>query len=117
MFDEALRLSRYGLCESLLGVRDELWIKSDYWLGKISGSEGDYYAQLARHAEAKKEYLEGVAAYDRQLILTPDDDATLNSKGTALRSLGKLQAELSEFEAAKLFLLKGDRCLQFCFAV
>ncbi|MEG4054638.1 MULTISPECIES: hypothetical protein [unclassified Microcoleus] len=101
VFKEALEKSRYGECESLLGVRDDLWIKSDFWLGRISISEGDYYAYLARYAEAKQEYLEAVAAYDCQLIITPDDNATLNHKGIALGCLGKLQAELSEFEAAK----------------
>jgi tetratricopeptide (TPR) repeat protein len=102
VFDKALKKSRYKECEALLGVRDELWIKSDYWLGRVSRSEGHYYAQFARYVEAKQEYLETVAAYDRQLILTPDDDATLNSKGNALHRLGELQARLSEFEAAKL---------------
>ncbi len=102
VFDKALEKSRYGECESLLGVRDELWIKSDSWLGKISRSEGDYYARLARHAEAKKEYLEAVAAYDSELIITPENEATLNNKSLALRCLGNLQAEISEFEAAKL---------------
>jgi tetratricopeptide (TPR) repeat protein len=107
VFEEALRLSRYGECESLLAVRSELWIKSDFWLGRISQSEGDYYARLARYAEAKQEYLEAVAAYDRQIIIiiTPDDDATLNNKGIVLGCLGKLQARLSEFEAAKQFYL------------
>ncbi|UNU24786.1 tetratricopeptide repeat protein [Microcoleus vaginatus] len=101
VFEEASRLSRYGECESLLAVRGELWIKSDFWLGIISQLEGDYYAQLARHAEAKQEYLEAVAAYDRQQIITPDSKATLNNKGSALRCLGDWQAGLSEFEAAK----------------
>jgi tetratricopeptide (TPR) repeat protein len=102
VFEEALEKSRYGECESLLGVRSELWIKSDFELGRISQLEGYYYAQLARYAEAKQEYLEAVTAYDRQIILTPDDEATLNNKGIALRCLGDLQAQLSEFEAAKL---------------
>ncbi|MEG4502601.1 hypothetical protein QUA81_03015 [Microcoleus sp. F6_B4] len=101
VFDEAVRLSRYGECESLLAVRSELWIKSDFWRGIISVSEGEYYAQLARRPEAKQEYLEAIAAYDRQLILAPDNKATLNNKGIALKSLGNLQAELSEFEVAK----------------
>ncbi|MEG4419248.1 hypothetical protein QUA70_11655, partial [Microcoleus sp. LAD1_D5] len=102
VFEEASRLSRYGECEALLAVRSELWIKSDFRLGRISGLEGYYYAHLARYAEAKQEYLEEVAAYDREIILTFDSKATLNSKGIALRSLGALQAQLSEFEAAKL---------------
>src|SRR4028119_712362 len=101
VFEEASRLSRYGECESLLAVRSELWIKSDFELGRISQLEGDYYAQLARYAEAKQEYLEAVGAYDRELILTPDDEATLNNKGNVLRCLGDLQAQLSEFEEAK----------------
>ncbi|MEG3960395.1 hypothetical protein, partial [Microcoleus sp. herbarium2] len=101
VFEEALELSRYGECESLLAIRSELWIKSDFWLGRTSKSEGYYYAQLAKYAEAKQEYLEAVAAYDRQIILTPDDIAALNNKGNALRCLGYLQAGPSEFEAAK----------------
>jgi tetratricopeptide (TPR) repeat protein len=101
VFEEALELSRYGECESLLAVRSELWIKSDFWLGRISKSEGDYYAQLARYAEAKQEYLEAVAAYDRELIITPDNEGTLNNKAIVLRKLGELQAQLTEFEAAK----------------
>ncbi len=107
VFEEALGLSRYGECESLLGVRDELWIKSDYWIGRISQFEGDYYAQLARYAEAKLEYLEAVAACDRKLILAPDNKATLRSKGIALQYLGELQVKLSEFEAAKLSCLEA----------
>jgi tetratricopeptide (TPR) repeat protein len=101
VFEEASLLSRYGECESLLGVRGELWIKSDFGLGRISESEGDYYAELARYAEAKQEYLEAVAAYDRELIITPDNEGTLNNKGIVLRKLGELQAQLTEFEAAK----------------
>ncbi|MEG4224943.1 hypothetical protein QUA35_01530 [Microcoleus sp. N9_B2] len=101
VFDEALRLSRYGECESLLGVRDELWIKSDYWLGRVSRSEGDYYARLARYVEARQEHLEAVAAYNSALLIAPDDIAALTNKGNALQSLGELQAQLSEFETAK----------------
>ncbi|MEG4858463.1 hypothetical protein QUB75_12420 [Microcoleus sp. K1-B6] len=101
VFDEALEKSRYGECKSLLEVRDELWIKSDYWLGRVSRSEGDYYAQFARYVEAKQEYLEAVAAYNSALLIAPDDINALNNKGNALQSLGKLQAKLSEFEAAK----------------
>jgi tetratricopeptide (TPR) repeat protein len=102
VFRKALRLSRYGECELLLGVRDELWIKSDCWLGIISKSEGDYYAWLARYVEARQEYLEAVAAYNSALLIAPDDINALNNKGNALQSLGDLQAKLSEFEAAKL---------------
>ncbi len=101
VFNKALWLSRYRECESLLEVRGVLWIKSDFRLGWISQFEGGYYANFARYAEAKQEYLEALAAYDRKLILTPDDNYALNNKGNVLRSLGNLQAQLSEFEAAK----------------
>ena len=101
VFDKALKLSRYGECELLLGVRDELWIKSDFRLGMISKSEGDYYAWLARYVEARQEYLEAVAAYNSALLIAPDDIAALTNKGNALQSLGELQAQLSEFETAK----------------
>ena len=101
VFQEALRRSLYGVCESLLGVRDELWIKSDYRLGRISHSEGDYSAQFARYVEARQEYLEAVAAYNSALLIAPDYINALTGKGIALKSLGELQAKLSEFEAAK----------------
>ncbi|MEG4443653.1 hypothetical protein QUB47_14180 [Microcoleus sp. AT9_B5] len=101
VFDEALRKSRYKECEALLEVRDELWIKSDYWLGRVSRSEGDYYAQFARYVEAKQEYLEAVAACNSALLIAPDYIMALNNKGKVLQSLGELQAKLSEFEAAK----------------
>ena len=102
VFDEALRKSRYKECEALLGVRDDLWIKNDYWLGRVSRSEGNYYAWLARYVEARQEYLEAVAALNSALLIAPDDINALNNKGNALQSLGDLQAKLSEFEAAKL---------------
>ncbi|MEG4273949.1 MULTISPECIES: hypothetical protein [unclassified Microcoleus] len=101
VFDQALRKSRYKECEALLEVRDELWIKSDYWLGRVSRSEGDYYAQFARYVEAKQEYLEAVAACNSALLIAPDFIMALNNKGKVLQSLGELQAKLSEFEAAK----------------
>ncbi len=102
VFNEALNKSRYGECKSLLGVRDELWIKSDYLLGWISRAEGFYYTVLARYAEGKQEYLEAVTAYDRALITTPDDRrGTLNNKGIVLLNLGQLQKGIGEFEAAK----------------
>jgi tetratricopeptide (TPR) repeat protein len=101
VFRKALRLSRYGQCKSLLGVREELWIKSDYLLGVISRAEGFYYTVLARYAEGKQEYLEAVAAYERALITNPDDLNTLRSKRIVLLSLGQLQTDIGEFEAAK----------------
>jgi len=101
-FDAALERSDYQLCRSFLSVRSDFCIKSDFQLGRISECEGDYFAQLAQYAEAQQEYLEAIAAYNRELSLTPDDTATLNNKGIALRCLGDLQTRLSETDAAKL---------------
>ncbi|WP_293346453.1 MULTISPECIES: hypothetical protein [unclassified Microcoleus] len=101
VFNGALNKSRYGQCKSLLGVREELWIKSDYWLGLISRAEGFYYTIVHRYAEAKQEYLEAITAYERELITNPDDRNTLRSKGFVLLSMGQLQMGIGEFEAAK----------------
>jgi tetratricopeptide (TPR) repeat protein len=111
VFDKALERSRYRECEALLGVRDELWVKSDFGLGIISRSEGDYYAKLARYVEARQEYLEAVAAYNSALLIAPDSNYALNNKGNALRCLGELQAQLSEFEAAKQSYLEAIAAL------
>ncbi|MGK7953031.1 MAG: tetratricopeptide repeat protein [Xenococcaceae cyanobacterium] len=96
VFEEALRLSRYDLCRALLEVRSELNIGSYEWLGYISASEGNYFAQLARHAEAEAEFTEAIAAYEKALTLAPDDVYALNNQGLALTSLGELQASLTQ---------------------
>lgn len=91
VFDNALQQSRYQQCRTLLEVRGELLIQSDFQLGMVSKSEGDYLAQLALYAEAKQEYLEAISACDRELESAPNDTATHNSKGNALSNLGNLQ--------------------------
>ncbi|MBD2596452.1 tetratricopeptide repeat protein [Nostoc spongiaeforme FACHB-130] len=100
VFEEALRLSRYQQCRSLLEVRSELIINSDFQLGRVSQFEGDYYAQLARYSAAQTEYLEAVAAYNRELTITPNDTSTLNNKGIVLCSLGDLQTQLAQHPQA-----------------
>jgi tetratricopeptide (TPR) repeat protein len=96
VFDKALQQSRYQQCRTLLEVRLELLIQSDFQLGNVSKSEGDYLAQLALYAEAKQEYLEAISAYERELESAPNDTATHNSKGNALSNLGKLQTQLAQ---------------------
>ncbi|OCQ96087.1 hypothetical protein BCD64_12080 [Nostoc sp. MBR 210] len=100
VFEEALRLSRYQQCRSLLEVRSELIINSDFDLGRISLFEGNYYAQLAKYSAAQTEYLEAVAAYNQELSITPDDTATLNNRGVALQNLGELQTQLAQHSQA-----------------
>jgi tetratricopeptide (TPR) repeat protein len=86
-FKEALEQSRYEQCRSLLEVRNELIIQSDFKLGRVSRAEGDYFVTLSLYQEAEQEYLEAIAAYDLQLRLTPDHIYTHNNKGIALRNL------------------------------
>lgn len=100
VFDSALEMSRYKLCDALLDVRSEMSIKSDFHLGGVSQSEGDYFLSLARYDTARREYLEAIAAYDKALTLAPDDVEVHNNKGNALQRLGDLQAELSQHDEA-----------------
>jgi tetratricopeptide (TPR) repeat protein len=107
VFDQTLQRSCYQLCHRLLEVRSELIIQSDFKLGIVSRAEGDYFAQLARYAEAKQEYLEALSAYDQDLKLTPNDPTTLNNKGIALKSLGDLQTVLADYPQALQFYLEA----------
>ncbi len=99
-FDETLKLSRYDECRVLLEIRNELVIQSDFQLGSVSQSEGDYFATLAQHQQAEKEYLEAVESYNQALNRAPDDISAHNNKGNALASLGDLQAGLSQHQDA-----------------
>jgi tetratricopeptide (TPR) repeat protein len=102
VFEQALQRSRYEQCRSLLEVRNELSIQSDFQLGRVSHAEGDYFAQLARYPEAKQEYLEAITAYEQNLRFTPDNIAALNNKGNALAKVGDLQTRLSQHTEALL---------------
>jgi tetratricopeptide (TPR) repeat protein len=102
VFEQALQQSRYEQCRTLLEVRSELSIQSDFQLGRVSHAEGDYFAQLARYPEAKQEYLEAVTAYEQALRFTPDNIAALNNKGNALAKVGDLQTRLSQHTEALL---------------
>jgi tetratricopeptide (TPR) repeat protein len=100
VFEAALRLSRHTICNALLEVRPELSIETDFMLGMTSANEGDYYARLARHKEARQEYLEAIVAYNKELVRAPDYVKAHNNKGNALATLGDLQARLSQHTEA-----------------
>ncbi|MBM3235979.1 tetratricopeptide repeat protein [Candidatus Poribacteria bacterium] len=100
VFDDALKLSNYGICRPLLEVRNELSIETDFWRGLVSQYEGNYFASLARYNEARREYLEAIAAYDEALKRASDDVYAHNNKGNAFLGLGDLQTELSQHEEA-----------------
>jgi tetratricopeptide (TPR) repeat protein len=100
VFDKALQQSRYQECRTLLEVRSELLIQSDFQLGSVSRAKGDYLARLARYTEAKHEYLQALRAYSQELKLTPDDTVTLHNKGNVLQNLGNLQIRLGLYEQA-----------------
>jgi tetratricopeptide (TPR) repeat protein len=101
VFDAALQRSLYGLCGTLLEVRNELSIDTSFWQGMVSQSEGSYFATLSRHKEAEEEYREAIAAYDAALKLAPDDIYAHNNKGNVLQRLGALQAQLTQHEQAQ----------------
>ncbi|MDF0555854.1 tetratricopeptide repeat protein [Kamptonema sp. UHCC 0994] len=97
VFNEGLENSIYDLCRSLLEVMNELVIESEFWRGSVSRAKGDYFFRLAGYQEAKQGYLEAVAAYGREIV---KNDIIFNNQGLALRSLGDLQAVLSEYPDA-----------------
>ena len=100
VFDSALSRSNYALCRILIQVRNELLVKTKFELGRLSQLVGNYFAKLARHNEARDEYLESISAYDEALKRAPDLVEAHNNKGLALQSLGNLQAALSQHQEA-----------------
>jgi tetratricopeptide (TPR) repeat protein len=98
--DQALSRSHYDLCRTLLAVRNDLTIADNFDRGRISQSEGEFYANLSMHENARVEYQEAIAAYDEALRRAPDDVSAHNNKGLALQRLGELQAGLAQHEAA-----------------
>ncbi|HEY0069585.1 MAG TPA: hypothetical protein VGE04_06410 [Chloroflexia bacterium] len=100
-FDKALEYSLYELCRALLNVRTELVIITDFWKGRVSRGEGDYYAILSRHDQALEEYTGSISSYDAVLKMAPDDVAVIGNKGLVLQALGDLQAGLAQHEQAQ----------------
>lgn len=98
--EQALRLSNYDLCRTLLGIRNELRQLDDFDRGSVSAHEGDYYASLSNHDDASIEYQESIASYDEALRRAPDDVGAYGNKGLALGRLGDLQSAFSQHEAA-----------------
>ncbi|WP_228060947.1 MULTISPECIES: tetratricopeptide repeat protein [unclassified Coleofasciculus] len=99
-FDQVLQQSRYQQCRTLLEVRSEMLIQSNFRLGIISQFEGDYFERVARHDEAQQEYLEAIAAYDQALNNVDNTFQVYNNKGSVLFKLGQLHAELSRYQKA-----------------
>ena len=99
-FDQTLKLSRYDRCRVLLEIRNKLVIQNDFELGRVSQTEGDYFAQLSQHQDALTFYTQAIASYDQALLRAPDLIQAHNNKGIALENLGNLQASLSEHQEA-----------------
>lgn len=51
-----LELSRYDKCRIFLEIRNELVIQEDFELGRVSQTEGDYFATLAQYQQAENKY-------------------------------------------------------------
>jgi tetratricopeptide (TPR) repeat protein len=100
VFNKALELSCYEQCRTLLDIRSELSILSDFKLGNVSLGEGNYFAELAQYPEAEQEYLEAIKAHNQAHALDPDNFKVLNNKGDALFRLGNLQVKLLKYPEA-----------------
>ena len=100
VFEKFLELSRYQLCRAMLEVRREMLIEDDFCLGFVSGLEGDFYLSLSLYAQAREEYSEAVAAYDKTLQLIPNAYTAHNNKGIVLAKRGDLEALLTKTDAA-----------------
>ncbi|MGB0387876.1 MAG: tetratricopeptide repeat protein [Ardenticatenaceae bacterium] len=100
VFDDAIRMSRYNLCHTLLEVRNELFIENHFWRGQVCRAEGDYFAKLSRYDEARQEYEEAIAAFDQAQQQTPDNLTIYKDKGRALESLGLLHANFAHYQSA-----------------
>ncbi len=101
VFRNAFKSGRVELCQALLGVRNELVIKTEFDRGLVSAEEGEYYLTMARYDEARQELLEAIASYDAASRLEPDLPNIHNNKGMALAALGELYNQLSLYEEAE----------------
>ncbi|MBI4322065.1 MAG: hypothetical protein HY675_26540 [Chloroflexi bacterium] len=112
VFDSSLERSRHDLCRSLLEVRPLLVVEGDAERGRVALCEGDYYAALARHAEAAREYDQAIAAYDEALGRAPDYVYALNNKAIALARLALLLLSMSRRKDAVACLKSGIAALE-----
>ena len=113
VFDHALRSSNYEQCRALIGVRNNLIVKDDFLLGGISHSEGDYFMELSRYAEAEQEYLEAIAAYDQTCEQSSRDMSALQEKAFVLEKLGNIKTEQAQYlEAMEKYAQATATCDQ-----
>ncbi len=115
-FNRALSLGRYTICRELLEVRTGLEINTNYWLGWVSASEGEYFAALARFREAYQEYTEAVDVFYTELVRGGDRVCGLSSRGVALWQLGQLLVRRADYKGARwryrLSIASFDRVLE-----
>lgn len=107
-FDSALESSNYSQCRNLLEVRNGLLIETEYQLGRVSQSEGNYHSRLSRNPEAELEYIEAINAYKQTLKNNPNHIHAPNNLGAVWLSLGKLQVGLSKYTEALTSYERGN---------
>ena len=88
VFEPALQNARYVLCASLLELRPEFWLETDFAQGLLAYDTGEFALALSQHATAQFHLHESVVCYDRALQQKPDDIEAHNNRGNAL--LGEL---------------------------
>jgi tetratricopeptide (TPR) repeat protein len=89
-FEQALRLSQYHACETLLEIRSDLRLISYFQLGSLSQAEGDYYHYLARVEEAEQEYVEAGWAFQRSREEEGNALGAIINQGNTYTKLGDL---------------------------
>lgn len=100
VFDDAIKMSDYPLCRTLLEVRPDLSIEDDFKQGLVYRAEADYFAKLSRYDNAQQKYKEAIHAFDNALQKTPDNAVIHKDKGRAVESLGLVHDHSSQYELA-----------------
>ena len=101
VFESALQNARYALCASLLELRPELWLETDFARGRLAFHAGGLALALSQRALARFHLQEAVAWYDRALQQQPDEIEAHNNRGNALNQWAKLLIELGELPDAQ----------------
>jgi len=101
VFGAALQNSRYALCASLLELRPELWLETDFAQGLLAYHAGEFALALSRYETARFHLQDAVACYDGVLQHNPDDVEAHNNRGLALWKLADLLAGLAEHKEAR----------------
>jgi tetratricopeptide (TPR) repeat protein len=101
MFNLAMKCSQHALCESLMELRKELRLDTDFAMAYVAYLIGKYAQSLARYKLATTEFNTSIEFYNQELLINPEQPYIHNNLGNALTALASLMAEQSEYESSK----------------